>query len=161
MPYYSILFTQRGEKMAGRNEIEKRIEKERRQISELRNRIEHSEAFILGLQEALKLLPKEKIIANRAVSKLRNGNIKKIYDLLQKVDKPLRVEEILIGIGKENTKGNRLSVSGSLGKYVRDGEIFERVGPNEFALKGVTKELSKDVIELPSDFGKDESEVPF
>ncbi|MCX5703572.1 MAG: hypothetical protein NT066_03670 [Candidatus Omnitrophica bacterium] len=142
--------------MAGRNDIEKRIEKERRQILELRNQIAHSEAFILGLQEALKLLPKEKTINNHAVSKLRDGSdVKKIYEFLLQVDKPLHIEEILAGIGKENTKINRLSITGSINKYVRDRKIFQRVGPNQFALIAAANVSVKDVVALPAEFGKD------
>jgi len=141
-----------------RNELGKRIEKGKQKILDLKIQIEREEAFIQGLNEALKMLPKEKTISSPQIVVLRDGSaVKKIYDLLQQSGKPLHIVDILTGIGKQNTKSNRLSIAGSLGRYVRNGNIFKRTGPNQFALIGMDspKEDNEDVVDLPFDFGKE------
>ena len=61
------------------------------------------------------------------------------------------MDKIVTGIGRPDTKEIRMSISGQLGRYVRRGDVFKRVGPNEFSLIGL------DVMpELPSDFGVDD-----
>jgi hypothetical protein len=152
--------------MKARRDIERRIEKEQQQIIELNSQIEHAEFFIKGLQEALKMLPKDNDSkARKGKGTVRPGSdMAKIRDLIRQAGKPLRIEEILIGLGKSDTKANRMSIAGSLGRYVRKSEIFNRVGPNLFSL--IDMEVT-DMSELPPDFGSDElkniqpEELPF
>ena len=135
-----------------RGDLEKRIEKERQKVLELRAQVEKSEAFILGLQEALKMLPKDGVRepGRRSASKVpelrSGGNVEKTYNLLRQLGKGAHISEILVGIGEEDTKAKRLSLSSTLSRYVRSGEIFGRTGPNTFALKEIS---------LPLEFGKD------
>ena len=143
--------------MNTRGDIEKRIDKERQKITEYQVQIAHSEAFIQGLQEALKLLPKDGIIKRRkAKASLRPGSdMAKVRELLKQAGKPMHIKEIVIGIGRSDTKPNRMSIAGSLGRYTRNEEIFKRVGPNKFGLKAMDYE--EDIpIQLPPDFGEDE-----
>ena len=152
--------------MKARRDIERRIDKEQQNITELKSQIELAESFIKGLQEALKMLPKDDNGKPRkGKGALRSGSdMAKIRDLITQSGKPLRIEEIIIGLGKPDTKANRMSISGSLGRYVRKGEIFNRVGPNQFSL--IDMEVT-DTFELPPDFGSDElkniqpEELPF
>ena len=143
--------------MIGRKGIERRIDKERQKVKELREQIERTESFIGGLQEALKILPRD------GDDKLRKGkgiirpgsDMAKIRDLLKQNGKPMYIAELVKGIGKPETKASRMSIAGSLGRYVRNGEVFKRVGPNLFAL------IDMDVpnsVELPQDFGLEEKQ---
>jgi hypothetical protein len=147
--------------MSTRTDLEKRIEKERQRIATLRSEVERAEAFMQGLQEALAMLPKEKEIRqgktkvrSKLKGKLRSGSdIEKVYNLLLQNGSAMHLSDILIGIGKEDTKANRMSFAGSLGRYVRNGKIFTRVGPNLFSLKQFADTAAKIPLELPKEFG--------
>jgi len=55
-------------------------------------------------------------------------------DAIRKAGKPLHITQILVAIGRANTKQTRLALSGSLATYVRRDEIFTRPEPNTFGL---------------------------
>jgi hypothetical protein len=74
---------------------------------------------------------------------------------LRKAGKPLHITDILKGIGKTTSKKDRVSLSGSLGWYVRRNEIFTRPAPNTFGLKEM-EDISKE--EPPDDFGLSKEE---
>jgi hypothetical protein len=145
--------------------IERRIEKEQNRIHELQVEIEHVQSFIEGLQEALKMLPKEKNLTTTTKGgkrEIRSGSdMAKVRDLIKQVGRPMSVGEIVTGLGKPDTKENRASLSGSLGRYVRKGEIFSRPKANTFSLIGIISEISN---KLPPDFGIEETpddDIPF
>jgi hypothetical protein len=141
--------------MQAKKDIERRIDKEEQKISELRSQIEHEEAFLQGLQEALRMISKDGDNKPRkGKGRVRKGSdMAKIISLIKQKGKPMYISEILIGLGKEDTKANRMSIAGSLGRYVRGGNVFSRVGPNLFSLKSM--QVSSK-IELPPDFGAEE-----
>ena len=141
--------------MKARRDIERRIEKENRKLAELRSQIEHTEAFVQGLQEALRMLPKdENDRAKRRRGIIRPGSdMGKIRDLIRQTGRPMYIGEIIKGLGRSDTKANRMSISGSLGRYVRLGEVFRRVSPNTFAIIDMD---SVPEAELPPDFGAEE-----
>jgi hypothetical protein len=141
--------------MKARKDIERRIEKEKQKIADLRSQIEHGEGVIQGLQEALKLLPKDESSKTRkGKGALRPGSdMARIRDLIEQAGKPMYISEIVTRLGRPNTKANRLSIAGSLSRYVRANEIFKRVRPNTFAL--IDMSIS-DESELPPDFGAEE-----
>jgi hypothetical protein len=137
--------------MTVHTELEKRIALEQGKVGELRNEIERREAFIQGLQEALKMLPKETPTGRRrAAGPLRSrGDVQKARQLLSTETRALHISDILRGIGKENTKQNRASLASSLARYARRNEIFRREGPNEFSL--IIKESAKEVTAIQED----------
>jgi len=141
--------------MDARRDIEKRIEKERQIIAGLQSQIKHSESFILGLQEALKVLPKDGTIkSSRRSGTIREGSdMAKIRELIKQTGRPMRISEIVTGLGRPDTKSNRMSISGSLGRYVRKGFVFSRPGANIFSLIDMKDNTSN---ELPPDFGAEE-----
>lgn len=142
--------------MSIRTDLEKRIERERQKIVELKAQVEKSEAFVQGLQEALKMLPRDGVreLGRKSKSKMpelrRGGNVEKTYNLLRQLGKGAHISEILVGIGAEDTKANRLSLSSTLSRYVRSDKIFSRPGPNTFALKEIA------ASSLPPEFGTDQ-----
>jgi len=161
--------------MSARTDIEKRIEKEKAKINDLISQIEKNESFILGLQEALKMLPKEKEFENGQVktnkdnskTSFRAGSdVEKTYNLLRDAGKSMHISEILIGIGKEDTKSNRLSLSSSISRHVRKGDLFKRPFPNSFALIE-TPDIVNPTLDLPPNFGAEETkekepdDIPF
>jgi hypothetical protein len=121
--------------MGVREQIEKRIENKRQENIGLEDLIRANEAFIAGLQEALKLMPKEAAQERSPEQILRPGSVMaKVRDLLNERREPLYINDILKGIGKEMSKKNRISIGGSLGNYVRRNEIFTRPAPNTYGL---------------------------
>ncbi len=152
--------------MSIRSELEKRIEKEKQKVSELREQLNKAESFMQGLQEALKMLPRDVDSISDAKGLLRPGSdMQKVQELLRKTKTPMYIVDILKGIGKPNTKENRASVGGSLNRYSRNEEIFKRVGPNQFSLLELDVENNHE-DDLPSDFGKEEKfvepgDIPF
>ena len=140
--------------LSTRNDIEKRIELEKQKIHELRIQIEIIESFIKGLQEALKMLPDKDEMENRKTTKLRTAsgirsgsNVEKVFNLLRQTGEPMHISAILAGIGQENNKANRLSLSSTLSKYVRKNLLFDRPIPNSFSLKE-TKGNSVSITDL-------------
>lgn len=55
-------------------------------------------------------------------------------DFIRSKGAPQHVAEILKGISKDPNKANLMSLSGSLGSYVRKGHIFTKPAPNTFGL---------------------------
>ncbi len=138
-----------------REDLLKKIEKKLQEIRELESQIREANAYIHGLQDVLKLIPRDVIDEKKTEHVLRpNSDMAKARDFLRTKGKAMHVGEILDGIGKGDTKPNRLSLSGSLGDYVRKGEIFTRPEPNTF---GLTEFQSAKPIESmsepPEDFG--------
>ena len=135
--------------MPARTTIEKRIVKERQKIAELQLEIERSEAFVRGLQEALQILPKEKLgdYSKTRVQLRAGSDMGKAQKLISGAGRAMHLDEIIEGIGKTVTDQNRLSISGSLNKYVRKKAVFTRSAPNTFGL------IAREPIKLPDTFG--------
>ena len=115
-------------------EMLKRIEKKEQEARELEIRLREARAYILGMQEAVKLLPRAGDDGATKVALRPGSDVAKVRDFLARIARPLYIGEILRGIGKEDTHANRASLAGSLGPYVRRGEIFTRPEPNTFGL---------------------------
>lgn len=148
--------------MKARKDIERRIEKEQQNILDLQKQINHLEAFIKGLQEALKMLPKDDESIERpkkGKGTVRPGSdMDKIRLLIETSGHPMHVGEIVTGLGKPDTKENRMSITGSLGRYVRKGIVFSRPGPNQFSLISLSTNENTENLdnELPPEFGSEE-----
>jgi len=144
--------------MSIRLQLEKKVENKKQEISELESKLREANAFLQGLQEALKILPREGIGEDRAPEQiLRLGsNMAKIRDYLRKIGKPAHISELLKHLDLEASRNNRASISGSLGSYARKGTIFTHTGPNVFGLVEFGGSQSED--EPPDDFGMDEEE---
>ena len=132
--------------MTLRGQLERKIQAKNQEIAKLESELLESRSYVQGLQDALKLLPRDD--ANNAGKILRPGSdMAKARERLLKEGKPLHIDEILKALGKG--KEHKASISGSLGNYVRKGEIFTRPGPNIFGLK----EFETESGEPPEDFG--------
>lgn len=134
-------------------DIERRIKQKQEEVQRLRESLSKAEAYIEAMNESLRLIRRKENISTE--NGLRPGSM--IYnarEILRKEGKPLYIGEILKRLGKEPTKSNRVSLSGSLGSYVRDEHIFTRPAPNTFGLieSGVKPEVF-DEGEVPDDFG--------
>ncbi len=118
-----------------RREIEKRIEKRQAELDALQKGIAEARAYIQAMHDVLKLHTKEGNSNSIPVRSLREGSdMSKVRDMILKEGRPIHINEILKGLGKDDTVSNRTSVAGSLGSYVRKGKIFTRPAANTFGL---------------------------
>jgi|ERR1035438_9462688 hypothetical protein len=146
--------------MGAREEIQKRIEKKRAEISTLTTQIREAQVYIQALEDTLKMLPKDvqNDEFNGAQADLRPGSrVARAYDFIRQTGCPQQVLDILKGIGEEQTLPNRAALSGSIGAYVRNGRIFTRPAPNTFGLLEFGNKPTMPRSGPPPGFGK---EVP-
>jgi hypothetical protein len=143
--------------MSMRQRIEDRIHKKEQEIQEHENSIRDARIYIEALKETLKMFPKEENDKEKTEDRIRPGSkIAKVYDLLKRTGHPMHVIKLLEGIGEPNTKESRVSLSGSLGLYVRKEEIFNRPSPNTF---GLLEFNGRSTDEPPADFGVVQREI--
>ena len=127
------------------------MEKKREEIALLEKQIGEAKSYLLALQDALKMMPKQSD-GDTAAQVLRPGSdVAKAYEILKESGKPMHVNEIVKQMGREVTKANRISVSGSLSGYARRNYIFTRPAPNTFGLVEFDAAIKSD--EPPEDFG--------
>jgi hypothetical protein len=142
--------------MSFKGELEKKIEKKREEIAALERSLVVAQSYLQALQDTLKLIPKEP--GDHSAQQLREGSdMAKARDLICEAGRPLHISELLKGLKKEETKEARLSLSGSLSGYVRQGRVFTRPSPNTFGIIGQTvpKEGPGPAAEPPESFGKE------
>jgi hypothetical protein len=119
-------------------ELVKRIKKKEAEICALRKQLEQAEAYLQGMTDSLKLFPKDGESEGDSVSVLRAGSqLAAARDAIRAAGHALHISDLLTAIGKEPTKANKLSLSGSLGDYVRKQLVFTRPKPNTFGLKEI------------------------
>ena len=136
--------------MSIRREIEKRIEKKQAELAGLQKQIAEASAYIQAMHDVLKLHTKEGNGDSAPVHSLREGSdLSKVRNMILKEGHPIHINEILKGLGKEDTNSNRTSVAGSLGSYVRRSKIFTRPAANTFGLIE-TGEHSQEPIPPPT-----------
>lgn len=109
-------------------------------------------AILQAVQDSIRALPREAMDASQ-VRELRSGTaVAKARDLIKSAGHPLHITDILKGLGKPVDTKSKLSLSGSLAGYVREGQIFNRPAPNTFGL--IEFPISNGSEEIPDDFGK-------
>lgn len=139
--------------MSIRSELEKKILKKQEEIEALERSIDGARSYLQALQDTLKWLPKESGDTSGGNHQLREGSdMAKTRDLIREAGHPLHISEILKGLGKEDTKEAKLSLSGSLSGYVRQQRVFNRPSPNTFGLIGLLSQMPP--LEPPENFGK-------
>lgn len=139
-----------------REGLQKKIEAKELEVEELRKRIGEAAAYIQGLQDVIKMLPRGQTSAAASQPELRPGTLLfKARDAIKAAGKPLHIVELLKALGRPIDKNNRAGLAGSIAAYARKGEIFIRTAPNTFGLIGSTPHP-------PDGFGviDDEDEAP-
>jgi HB1, ASXL, restriction endonuclease HTH domain len=124
------------------------------------HQIEKAKAYVQALQDSMRFLPKDN---GQEGTSLRPGTaLAQAREVLQKAGKPMHISEILKALNKPVDKKQRLSLSGSLSTYVRNGQIFTRPAPNTFGLIETntaslngSEATAEDDLDLPDDFGAD------
>ena len=140
--------------MGIRENLQKLVAKKQEEIAALALKITETKAYIQGLQDSMKLLPRD----NNGASEysLREGTaLAKTRDALKAAGTPMTIVDILKALGKPQDKAHRLSLAGTLSGYARDNKVFVRTAPNTFGLlefKTAQSEMD-DEGEIPEEFG--------
>lgn len=90
------------------------------------------------------------------------SDMSRARDLIRQVGKPMHINDILKGLGKEVNASNKTSISGSLDNYVRREQVFTKTAPRTYGLV----EFGNGMADEPPpgfglDNGKDEEDQPF
>ncbi len=143
--------------MGIRENLQKLVAKKLEEISSLELKIKEANAYIQGLQDSIKLLPRD--ASNGAEYTLRDGSaLAKTRDVLKAAGAPLPIADILKALGTPQDKKHRISLAGTLSGYARDGKVFTKTAPNTFGLiEFRTVQSNED--EIPEEFGSMEPEV--
>jgi hypothetical protein len=138
--------------MGMRENLQKLISKKQEEIATLELRITETKAYIQGLQDSMKLLPKD---ANGSAEyALREGTtLAKVRDAIKAAGTPLTVTDLLKAVGKSQEKKNRISLAGTLSGYARDGKVFVKTAPNTFGLIESKPAYQMDEEDIPEEFG--------
>jgi hypothetical protein len=148
--------------MGARESLQKLLDRKQAEITRLEQEIRDAKVYIQGVQDAFRLLPKEDQKPAPQPT-LRPGTAMALVEsFLKSSGKPQHISAILEAQGKENTKENRVSLSGSLGGYAKDGRIFTRPAPNTFGLIEFNSVASSEdesleenqELDLPEGFGQ-------
>jgi hypothetical protein len=145
--------------MGIRENIQKLITKKLEENATMELQLKENKAYIQGLQDSMKLLPKDG--NGTAEYTLREGTaLAKARDALRAAKSPLAIGELLKAIGKPQDKKNRISLTGTLSGYAREGKVFTKTASNTFGLIefGVAQPEA-DENEFPEDFGSMEKEA--
>jgi hypothetical protein len=145
-----------------RKEFEKRMEKKREEIALLESQLSQARSYLMALEDSMKLLSRVGDSANSEAALRPGTDLDKAREFLRDAGKAMHVSKIILGIGRELNKANRVSLSGSLGNYVRRGLIFTRPAPNTFGLVEFEGNDSPGDADAPDDppegFGEDGNE---
>lgn len=130
-------------------DIERKIKQKEEEVQQLRSKLLQAEAYMDALQESLRMIKRTSNVDDG--KSIRPGSmIHKAMTLLRRAKTPMHVTELLEGMGKEPSKNNKTSLSGSLGLYVRQGIVFSRPAPNTF---GLLEYETPEEDDLPETFG--------
>lgn len=143
--------------MGIREELQKRIDRKQEELQELQLKIREGTIYIQALQDTMKLLPKDGPVE---IALRPGSNIAKARDVIKSAGKPLHINEILNALGPDVGKDKKLALTGSIGAYVRKGEIFTRPAPNTFGLAEFEQKNGRVQEEPPERFGIIDDEGP-
>ena len=150
--------------MGFREDLRHRIEKKRIEVATLEEKLKETEIYLRALEDTLKLLPHEEgessDVTSVTTSVMREGTrIARAREILQKSGHPMHISELLTAMSLPIDNNTRAALSGSLGSYVRKGEVFTRPAPNTFGL--VDMETGGGPRDAPPpDFGLEEPPSP-
>lgn len=155
--------------MDERSIIAERLRKKLNEIRSLEDKLRSAKIYVQALQDVMKALGGESPPTDgRDENVLRAGSaVSLARDAILAAKRPVHIGDLLVAIGREDTRGARASLGGALAAYVRRGEIFTRPAPNTFGLSELGhEEQSVQAVKPPPGFGKVEEpdlddEIPF
>lgn len=137
--------------MGLRENFQKMVDKKQQEIDNLELQLKEAKAYLQGLQDSMKLLPRDANVINDTEHTLRPGSaLSKARDILKAAGKPLPIGDILKALGKSQDTKNRVSLAGTLSGYAKKARIFTKTAPNTFGL--LEFRVSGD-DDIPDEFG--------
>src|SRR5688572_1815709 len=118
-PLFSSLVcytTSGGNIMGLRDQLERKIQAKNQDIARLENEVREARSYIQGLQDALKMLPRDRDPAGLSKILRAGSDMAKTREFILKEGIPKHIDDILKALGKG--KDQKASISGSLGNYV-------------------------------------------
>lgn len=137
--------------MVYRTALARLIERKQQEIDELQRKLVAAENFLAGLQESMKLVPRDPSDGGGDAEIREGSTVAKVRDFLKTTGKPVHIDQILEGIGRQKDKKTRASVAGSISGYARRGEVFVKTRPSTFGLIGMAAGPHENAV--PADFG--------
>lgn len=133
-----------------REQYQKLIDRKQQEILDLQLQIEKAKAYMQALQDTMRFIPKDE---SQEDASLRPGTaLAQAREILRKAGRPMHVTDILKALNKPLDKKHRVSLSGNLSSYVRNGQIFTRPAPNTFGLIEADKKTENGTAEKEEDF---------
>ena len=154
--------------MSERFIIESRIKRKESEIQSLEKKLAAARVYLQALRDIMRALDQEPDGAGSSGTPLRKGSaVTRAREVILESGTPVHVDALLQHLGKEATRENKASLTGSLAAYVRRNEVFTRPAPNTYGLIELQHfEEDQGPDEPPKDFGDTPSspfddEVPF
>ena len=142
-----------------RKELRRKIERKQSEIEqwqaearEISTKVREAIAYVTGLEETLKLLPRETLSEAASTSLRADSAVAKAREAILAAGRPLHINDILKALGKAVNHDSKASLSGSIGAYARKKQVYTRPAPKTFGLLEFEREPKLD-DDLPPDFG--------
>lgn len=150
--------------MTDRQRIENRLRRKEQEIVSLEEKIKAARAYAQALRDVLKMMGTGAGSTGAAGANpvvLRAGSaVAKAREEILRQGTPVHISDLLESLGKDRTRQNRASLTGSLSAYVRRGEIFTRPEPNTFGLIELGQtEKAEEAPTPPKGFGQDKTDT--
>jgi len=134
--------------MSLQDTLQKKIDRKNSELDELRDKkakidseIMSGEAYIEGLQDAIKSADKSESARKSASTRASapravkaGSSTDKAQQALRRLGKPTHISELLVEMGIEDSTANQRNVSSSLSQSYRIGRIFTRPESKTFGL---------------------------
>ena len=135
--------------------IEAKIKRKASEIQTLERKLEAAKVYLNALKDILRAVEKEAEDERSDETALRKGSsVAQARDVILRLGAPVHIDELLQHLGRELTRQNKASLTGSLAAYVRRGDIFTRPSPNTYGLIGMKHYSShRPPDEPPQNFG--------
>ena len=141
--------------MSERSVIEAKIKRKEAEIQSLEKKLEVARVYLQAVRDILKAVDKEAADDRSDETALRKGSsVAQAREVIMTLGAPVHIDDLLRHLGRDLTRQNKASLTGSLAAYVRRDEIFTRPSPNTYGLIELNH-LSVDDTpdEPPQDFG--------
>ena len=155
--------------MSERSVIEAKIEKKEAEIQSLEKKLGTARVYVNALRDILRAVEKETEDSPSVETALRKGSsVAQAREVILALGTPVHIDDLLRHLGRELTRQNKASLTGSLAAYVRREDIFTRPSPNTYGLIELDH-FSVDVTpdEPPQNFGSvspsrsQDDDIPF
>ena len=127
--------------MGFREDLARKIEKKRSEISALEADVLTARTYLQALEDMYKLAGKGAVAGEQyGTPTFRPGTLLAgAYAAIKEAARPLHVNELLAAMGRTVNRAERSAVSGTLAAYVRRGDVFTRPAPNTFGIVEISE----------------------